>query len=90
MASGRIVKAGDPVKVWSDFAGNPTAGPKDSSQIGAGAVAAALVSWLVIAALCAGVVLMARIVFDYQRGPLWDRELAQLVGSNDGWAARHH
>jgi hypothetical protein len=86
--TGKIVKAGDHLKMWIDAAGNPTAAPEDSSQARTDAVVAAFVLWLVIAALCAGVLLLSRIAFGCQRRRQWDRELAQLVGGNDGWADR--
>jgi len=84
IASRDAVKAGAPLQIWVDGAGNLVDQPTPAARADRDAWTAALVGWLIVAVALAHVVAMVRAHVERIQNAQWDREIRSLVEDDGG------
>jgi hypothetical protein len=84
IASRNAVKAGAPLQIWVDGAGNQVDQPTPVARADRDAWIAALVGWLIVAVAAAHVVDMVRAHVKRMQNAQWEREIRSLVEDDGG------
>ncbi len=83
------VRAGEPLEIWLDNAGEVVAAPQTAADAELNAVVAAGTIWVALVACSALVAFVIRASLDRSRDRAWEHELHLLAHNDDGWANRH-
>ena len=78
------VRAGAPLDIWVNKAGANVSPPSTPSSVGIEAVAVAVVSWLAIAGVAAGIAYGIRWSLNRRRYAQWQREISAWADGNGG------
>ena len=78
-------KAGQPVSIWLDRAGDPVAAPITHDSAAMGAIAIALGTWAAAAGALGGLFLLVRFGLNRYRSAAWQREWSAI---EPGWSHR--
>jgi hypothetical protein len=84
IASHYAVKAGEPLQIWVDGAGNLADQPTPVARADMDAWIAALVGWLIVAVAVAHVLAMVHAHVKRMQNAQWDREIRFLVEDDGG------
>jgi hypothetical protein len=84
IASQGAVKAGAPLQIWIDGAGNQVDKPTPVARADMDPWTAALVGWLIVAVAVAHVVAMVHAHVKRMQNAQWDREIRSLVEDDGG------
>ncbi len=83
------VRAGEPLPLWVDEHGNRVGAPPPASRADGDAVAVAVLLWLAVVAVAAGLASALRADLDRKRAARWEREIRD-TDSTGGGGRRDH
>jgi len=80
----KVVKAGEPLRIWVDRNGDRVDAPTPTSQAGVDAVGVAYATWQLVALAAAGLICWGRSRLERRRDSAWEREIRCLVDDDSG------